>query len=411
MANSTPRGLPGFLRRSMRSDMMDDDEYNAHDFDSNINHNNDNIIRMEPLSPPQSKSQLAAAGSSVGSKSTAPFATPNAKSDPSLDAMSSQGGDDLDIPTRDIFSTSNISSQSHNAAPALTSLLQSSSSTSKEVRQEEEDNEEDGTTTTTTTATSTDEQGKRNNVNSDGSIDEVTSSSDLVDQIDYKFRLLRSPATCTDGAEQLNPHNTDDFDFDQKDNNSNKNTILTSTANPNDHSKKTSSPSSRLFSKISSTFSSTLSSSPLPSNRKTLDDNNTITSSAESKTMSNDTDNHNVSSDTDLNIDALNSAPPNNVINNTNKSNTSKSKKSTMNYKETEFEKVITEPVVDIATLRKLGWNGIPVRSRNYVMHWHELRGKHFSKHFFIYLSQKTILHIGTTSTTSMENPPWIPPN
>jgi len=35
-----------------------------------------------------------------------------------------------------------------------------------------------------------------------------------------------------------------------------------------------------------------------------------------------------------------------------------------MNYKEIEFEKVINEPVVNIAALRKLGWNGIPAQHR-----------------------------------------------
>lgn len=35
-----------------------------------------------------------------------------------------------------------------------------------------------------------------------------------------------------------------------------------------------------------------------------------------------------------------------------------------MNYKETEFEKAITDPVVNIAALRKLGWNGIPPQHR-----------------------------------------------
>ena len=32
-----------------------------------------------------------------------------------------------------------------------------------------------------------------------------------------------------------------------------------------------------------------------------------------------------------------------------------------MSYKEAEFEKVISEPVVDIGDLRRLAWNGTPV--------------------------------------------------
>lgn len=40
------------------------------------------------------------------------------------------------------------------------------------------------------------------------------------------------------------------------------------------------------------------------------------------------------------------------------------SRRNPMNYKEIEFEKVINEPVVNIAALRKLGWNGIPPQHR-----------------------------------------------
>ena len=32
-----------------------------------------------------------------------------------------------------------------------------------------------------------------------------------------------------------------------------------------------------------------------------------------------------------------------------------------MSYNEAEFEKVISEPVVDIGDLRQLAWNGTPV--------------------------------------------------
>jgi hypothetical protein len=45
-------------------------------------------------------------------------------------------------------------------------------------------------------------------------------------------------------------------------------------------------------------------------------------------------------------------------------STVTKNRKTNMNYKESEFEKVITEPVVNISKLRQLGWNGIPPQHR-----------------------------------------------
>jgi len=64
-------------------------------------------------------------------------------------------------------------------------------------------------------------------------------------------------------------------------------------------------------------------------------------------------------------------ASSNNNLSETKKtiSTTSKQKKKRiMNYKETEFEKAITEPVVNITLLRKLGWNGIPVSIKLHII-------------------------------------------
>ena len=387
MSNSTPRGLPGFLRRSMRSDMMDDDEYNATMSSTNITNIDDsgNIIRHSPSPASSSITLPTSSGTSTSTTSTV-MSTPNAKSNTdddnnllsSLDTIPSQEevvGDDLDIPTRYIATASATKGNSNNVpSAALTSLLQSNPVVSRNKVIQipiQNDDEEDATTTTTTTATSTEDQHMKKND------DQVAEGSELVDQIDYKFRFLKSPATnlSSSPSDELYPdHENSNFGAinDESNIETNQDPSLKKDGKEdndrmNTKSQKDSqtSSSSTLLSKISSTFTSAVpTTSSLTSSLKK--DNYPAMKGSSSTAIGSEDSSARNNSTNNLNNESTSAAEN---VTQPNASTSSKPKKNTLNYKEIEFEKAITEPVVNIAALRKLGWNGIPVRINTCVIH------------------------------------------
>ena len=400
-SSSAPRRLPGFLRRSMRSDMMDGYDMSI---DANTpNHTHDTIIRMEPAISSTSKST--------------PMRSP-------LSSAPSQSPSQVQSSSLSPSSSSSFSTPSH-ARSTLTSLIPSPSI---QKRREEEEEEKDQIT------------DAKNNM--DTKID--TDGMEDVNQIDRKFRFMKSPSTnlspspsmeakgndktigsteymdssdASDAAdvnsstatavEQMTgqKYQNDVYEYgtqernydgtksnykvenDYNNNNNNKNgthkfkgtsnnaktptrrsSSFSSSTNEIEINPTNSHEEAQMVHVSNSNASATSPSSFRTTSRSrtfTNDDQDELNTSASSANVSIGT---NVTSSSTSATQPVKSNTTASAATNTTHTNTSAnstpskpSKRRSMNYKETEFEKTITEPVVNIAALRKLGWNGIPV--------------------------------------------------
>ncbi len=282
MSSSTPRGLPGFLRRSMRNDMVT--MYN--DYEDNVDNNIKN-------------------GEQEKAK------------EENLDMSSSNN-----IHTTSITSTSTIVKENHDS----------------------------------------NDYDYDNNVNEKSQ--NITIDDEEMNRVDRKFRLLRTPSTDKD----------DNYGYDKK-------IMMNDEKNNNNqtHSKMVSSSSIEEEEQEERQYREN-------NHRDDNDENKGLASTIKKSLFgftSSDVVTTTPSASSDISLPITTTTSPLDAKSDgthstihpskvtvtattieTKYSSAKPKKIRSMNYKEAEFEKVITEPVVNIASLRKLGWNGIPVSSK-----------------------------------------------